>query len=386
MRFYLIILVLIFSTSIVAQDVIVKKDGSTILSKVIEVNSTEIKFKKSSNPEGPIYTVCKTELLSINYENGTIDRFENCETNSQSNNNLPEIVDAIPSIDNSDLILQYNGLIKSAKEKIGGFTSDYTYKYGITSNSILSSEDIEINIELNGEGSWYNAPYVINIRNKTDEMIYFDLSNCYKLKPDGYYTSYYNSTQMSISEGSNAGGSLGLGAVTNAIGIGGVVGAIANGVSIGKGNESSSSTTYTQNRYLTIPPYGKANLSSHKSAGEGKHYHVISNSEIFNIDEKYIWIPKKSLRKNETIEYSEETSPYKLQFILFYSKDSQFKTNKRVSFTLYVQQVLGVWIESNYNYLLYDYDWKKKFKDLTKHSIVGTTIRFYHNSRECGLE
>ena len=38
-----------------AQDVIVKKDGSTILSKVLEVSSTDIKYKKFSNPDGPTY-------------------------------------------------------------------------------------------------------------------------------------------------------------------------------------------------------------------------------------------------------------------------------------------------------------------------------------------
>lgn len=32
-----------------AQDVIVKKDGSTILSKVIEIGTTEVKYKKWNN-------------------------------------------------------------------------------------------------------------------------------------------------------------------------------------------------------------------------------------------------------------------------------------------------------------------------------------------------
>ena len=40
-----------------AQDVIVKRDGSTILSKVLEVNKTDIKYKKFSNLNGPTYTI-----------------------------------------------------------------------------------------------------------------------------------------------------------------------------------------------------------------------------------------------------------------------------------------------------------------------------------------
>lgn len=38
-----------------AQDVIVKRDGSTIISKVLEVNTGDIKYKKFSNQGGPTY-------------------------------------------------------------------------------------------------------------------------------------------------------------------------------------------------------------------------------------------------------------------------------------------------------------------------------------------
>jgi len=43
------------STAVFAQDVIVKKDGSTILAKVLEVNTDNIKYKKHSNQNGPTY-------------------------------------------------------------------------------------------------------------------------------------------------------------------------------------------------------------------------------------------------------------------------------------------------------------------------------------------
>ena len=58
-----------------AQDVIVKQDGSTILSKVMEINSAEIKYKKWSNVDGPIYAISRSEVLSINYQNGEVEVF-----------------------------------------------------------------------------------------------------------------------------------------------------------------------------------------------------------------------------------------------------------------------------------------------------------------------
>ena len=69
-----------------AQDVIVKKDGSTILSKVLEVNTADIKYKKFSNQNGPTYTISKSEILSINYENGEKDDFSTIK----SQDDIPE--------------------------------------------------------------------------------------------------------------------------------------------------------------------------------------------------------------------------------------------------------------------------------------------------------
>ena len=58
-----------------AQDIIVKKDGSTILSRVTEVGTSEVKYKKWSNKEGPTYVILKSEILSINYENGEKEQY-----------------------------------------------------------------------------------------------------------------------------------------------------------------------------------------------------------------------------------------------------------------------------------------------------------------------
>ena len=64
------------TTIVQAQDVIVKRDGSTILSKVLEVNQNDIKYKKFSNQQGPTYTIDKAEVMSINYEGGDKDAFD----------------------------------------------------------------------------------------------------------------------------------------------------------------------------------------------------------------------------------------------------------------------------------------------------------------------
>ncbi len=88
-----------------AQDVIVKKDNTTILSKVVEINSTEIKYKKWSNQDGPTYVININEVNSINYQNGEIDKFteqtkeqpkpvnqpKQSVANNQNNNTAPVV-------------------------------------------------------------------------------------------------------------------------------------------------------------------------------------------------------------------------------------------------------------------------------------------------------
>lgn len=58
-----------------AQDVIVKRDGSQLSGKVIEITETVVKYKKADNPDGPLYSLSVDDILRINYENGDSDVF-----------------------------------------------------------------------------------------------------------------------------------------------------------------------------------------------------------------------------------------------------------------------------------------------------------------------
>lgn len=85
MKKVLTLFVLFLANEIYAQDIIVKNDGSTIISKVLEVGTNEIKYKKYSNQDGPLYSIAKADVLSINYENGEKELFGNSKTNDLDN-------------------------------------------------------------------------------------------------------------------------------------------------------------------------------------------------------------------------------------------------------------------------------------------------------------
>ena len=63
-----------------AQDVIIMKDGSTIVSKVEKITADDVTYKKYSNLKGPSYTIGVKDIKAINYENGTSDKFDSQTT------------------------------------------------------------------------------------------------------------------------------------------------------------------------------------------------------------------------------------------------------------------------------------------------------------------
>ena len=75
-----------------AQDTLYTRNGDVINAKVAEITQLEIKYKKTSNPDGPLYTIDKDEVALIHYKNGSKDVFtENSSTNMDPQNQQPLI-------------------------------------------------------------------------------------------------------------------------------------------------------------------------------------------------------------------------------------------------------------------------------------------------------
>lgn len=86
MKQLLVMLFLLCSLGISAQDVIVKKDGSTVVCRVVNVNDTEITYKKWSDLKGSNYVMDKSLASAINYENGKNELFSTSESLYKPNN------------------------------------------------------------------------------------------------------------------------------------------------------------------------------------------------------------------------------------------------------------------------------------------------------------
>jgi hypothetical protein len=74
-QLFTIALAVIISHACLAQDVITYKNGTEAKVKVMEVTSTEVKFKKEENPDGPVYSELKSKIFMIQFANGSKEVF-----------------------------------------------------------------------------------------------------------------------------------------------------------------------------------------------------------------------------------------------------------------------------------------------------------------------
>jgi len=70
------------------QDKIYKTDNTVIEAKVVEINKSEIKYKKFSNQNGPAYIIPKKEVSKIVYENGEKEVYNQVPANTQPTSQL----------------------------------------------------------------------------------------------------------------------------------------------------------------------------------------------------------------------------------------------------------------------------------------------------------
>ena len=82
MKVILILFFISITSFCVAQDVIYKKDKTKIDAKVLEIGTSEVKYKPTSNPDGPLYSVSKSDIATIVFQNGTFEIFSS-ESNSR---------------------------------------------------------------------------------------------------------------------------------------------------------------------------------------------------------------------------------------------------------------------------------------------------------------
>lgn len=372
-KFILTAFYLLSINSLMAQDIIILKNGDEIKSKVTKVGKMEIDYKKWSNLNGPDYTIEKSDVFLIKYQNGEKDIISDNNQKKQTSNSTTKLINEERQEYYFSL---YNRAYSSSDIKNTGKNTKYVfYNFGINKKSELATNELEVTFNTDmdykrtgGEDAVKGDKYInymlgdtpindffmfknagiyqIVLKNVSNRILYVDLGNCFRIENNTNATSYYSPNSQTISNGNSAGAGIGLGCVASTLGIGGILGNLANGVSVGGQNSNGISTTYASERVLAIPPYSEkvlsepkwikihgANLTSHgKYSNVGGHYEGPTPG-MLNLS--------SPLKVGEKITYEEKNSPFKRRYIITYSKDPTFATYNTMNVELYLYHIIG---------------------------------------------
>lgn len=83
MRQLTAIIFFLFAQNYFCQDTIRFKNGDIKAVKVNEIGLREISYNRLDNPDGPLYSVNKSEIVSIKYVNGQVDTFTDIKSDTQ---------------------------------------------------------------------------------------------------------------------------------------------------------------------------------------------------------------------------------------------------------------------------------------------------------------
>ena len=389
LNFVATVMLLLIGTYANAQDLIVKRDGSVIQAKVTKVGTSEVEYKKWSNQDGPQYSIAVADILAINYQNGDKETFENVSSDEKGNSGKseqttqPGIVYVKPSdlsseakAANDALIAKYNAPVSfvatnKAQKDIGKKKANRGVAcLRVSPNSLLTNDMIEVKCEVgslfknskNGSVEWVvekewgwgltsNPAILFSIRNKTNQTLYLDLANTFFVS-SGQSTCYYIPSSTTDSRSSSSGASVNLGAVTNALGVGGFVGGIANGINVGGGATNTTVSTVYSQRIVAVAPQSTMKLPAQYMIGEkgrniaqGFNYAQISNSALMSSQGYCIYAnivtPSGEMMFGDKYERNYDESPLKMSFYIAYSVDEQCTQENVLESHYYLGEVFG---------------------------------------------
>lgn len=364
-------------------DVIVKKDGTTMEVFNIEVGQKYVTYTKDSSPDSELGRISREQCFAIKTEDGDMKTLDAITSTSESiaeekNTSTPTIKDAIAASDNQQIIDSYNTStvnLSNYKEDPKKLHSGFSLMiWGIGTESILSDENMTINIEPIETTPKKNGKYQFTVQNKSGNNLYIDLTNSFKINSKGVAKPFYDSTVYSTSHGKDSGASLNLGAVTNALGFGGAVSTLASGITMGSGSSSVTQVTKTDQPILVVPPHSKVALPLEKS-DQGNElaevfYFAGSYYDFLDSYAPYAWGKRDyeddgvanvyssdiNLHKNGFVEFEQNNSPKTYRFMISYSTDPEFKEVNRSNFSVFLRGIYG-------------------FKPASKSSMFSSTLK-----------
>lgn len=389
-----VLAVLTVSASAVAfADVLVMNDGST--KKVFNVEATQkYIYYTLTEAADDIQRIPVGEVFAYKIGDGPMTPVGQAQVNAPQQTNPTEQpatkvtgeIKPVPSEDNGQLIYRYNGheplVYKDKKPQPDKYTGYFMSLWGMEDSSVLSDSVVKIGFEhiyLDGNKDHSIIGHRLKVTNKTDKPLYIDLANSFRKMNGGYMEPFYKGSVYSEGAASTSGGSLNMGAVAGALGVGGALGTLASGLNVGQANTKTAGITTAEQQYLIVPAHssvtmpgrkvsnGKTILETYeplffcqKTYGESVEKYALKNSDLTTLtvtedqkaqkvkDDQDVSRESLEIRRWVQTDYTPETTPKKLGYIITYSTEPDFSAYTRLPVDMYMRGAFGFNVNGSY--------------------------------------
>ncbi len=365
--------------NVAAQDILVTTDGEVKTVYDVEMNGESVFYKLENKANASFERIEKAKVFTIKRKDSSKVELESSQKSKMESKATVGEADTSSSFNvaqmNEAKIKETNGFLPKIEVEASNKEAKRLFLImGYGAGTQLVNEDVEVETV---SGVWdaknekgrtvqtlmsapslaqyyemgvrtFNPVFVVKIKNKSKKVIYVDLGNTFFIRPENT-TAYYIPSSTTNSSSSEKGMGLNMGAVAGALGVGGVVGTLANGVNVGGAKVAGTSNTVYSQRVIAIPPMSTKSLEAQPLfLASGRMSKEIYLNPAFSTDDLFL-IPLvafkneagKPIRIGEVLSYDEENSPLKYGVFLSYSFSEDCNDAKSLSINYYLRNIMG---------------------------------------------
>lgn len=354
-------------------NVMFTNDGKIFPIYEVSIGKDAVSYKLQDKKKADVETMNKSDIFMIRNSDGTTTVFTmpketsqpKAQTivNSSTQNILPETQKAEPiSLSpveqrNQNIINAYNnisvGWTEIPKEK----RSHCSYcRLKLTKESVMENDEVSLAFETQTitNSGWekaieyspvVNPAFYVTIKNKTNKTIYIDLGNTF-FSRGGEAQPYYVPGETRQYKGGTTGTNVNLGAVAGALGVGGAVGTLANGVNVGSATHSGTTKVTYEQRVIAVPPMSTKSLSP-------KLFFIAGNSQWNPILEQVNRSTSSKLlvfantriddwMRGDLLQWESSNSPLNFSFFVTYAFDEACTNTVSMKSDLYMSDMYGI--------------------------------------------
>ena len=330
-----------------AQDKLITQSGDVKIVYNVEVSANKVFYTLENKKDAPIQQITKQDVLTIIHQDGSKEMFGTNETsNATVVSSQVSSTTSSPETANHPIVVQDKEYVptKFIDKNENKEAKVYFAECRLKNGSVIEDDNVKINYKIDYSDSYYfdnwDIALQISIQNKTNKTIYIDLGNTF-ITRGTEAAPYYIPKATSSTNGKNGGVGVNVGSVTGALGIGGVVGGIANGVNVGGGSSSSETTTIYSQRVIAISPLSQKHLENVPLFPINSHYNECLDV-VGDIKSSRVNIKSQDVKIGENVVFNEENSPVNFSFYTIYSFNEDTSHSFSLHANFYVNQLIGV--------------------------------------------